>query len=389
MKISNVKTYIMRGAPRNWVFVKVETDEGLYGWGEGTLEGLAHTVVQTIHTLADRFLIGQDPTLIEQHWQTMYRQGFWRGGPVLGSAVGALDHALWDITGKAYGVPVYKLLGGPIRNRLRVYTHANSPEEIKYSIEELKFTAFKCTGWYSSENIDERQIVPRFKERIAAYRDLVGPDIDIMFDNHGLSRPSQAIAMMRAVEKYNLYFFEEPTQPDSIDNLAYVRQAANVETPIATGERLFHRWDYRYLLENQLVDIIQPDVVHAYGISELHRLAAAAETYYIRVAPHNPNGPISTAAAVQVCAAISNFAILETIDSPPWHEKVQKEPLRFVNGYIELPTAPGLGVDLNEDVIKSRPYVAPKRAIHYYSDGSPVEGSPFGSRAPRQGKDVK
>lgn len=388
MKISNVKTYIMHGAPRNWVFVKMETDEGLYGWGEGSLEGLVHTVVQTIHTLADRFLIGQDPTLIEQHWQTMYRQGFWRGGPVLGSAVGALDHALWDITGKAYGVPVYKLLGGPIRNRLRAYTHANSPEEIKYSIEELKFTAFKCTGWYSAENIDERQIVPRFEERIAAYRDLVGPDIDIMFDNHGLSRPSQAIAMMRAVEKYNLYFFEEPTQSDSIDNLARVRQAANVTTPLATGERLFHRWDFRSVIENQLVDIIQPDVVHAYGISELHRLAAAAETYYIRVAPHNCNGPISTAAAVQVCAAISNFAIMETIDSPPWHEKVQKEPLKFVNGYIELPTAPGLGVDLDEDIIKSRPYEALKRATRHYLDGSPVEGSPYSSRVPHRGKDV-
>ncbi|GAF78918.1 unnamed protein product [marine sediment metagenome] len=388
MKITDVKTYHMRGVRRNWTFVKMETDQGLYGWGEGTLEGLEHTVEQAIHALANRCLIGQDPTNIERHWQVMYRHGFWRGGPVLGSAVAALDQALWDVTGKAYGVPVYKLLGGPVRDRVRVYTHANSPGEIKHSIEESGFTAFKCTAWYRSENVEERQIVPRFKEQIAAYRDLVGPDIDIMYDNHGLSRPSQAIAMMRAVEEYNLYFFEEPTQPDNLDNLARVRHAANVKTPIATGERLYHRWDYRYLLENQLADIIQPDISHCFGISELNRIAAAAETYYIRIAPHNPNGPICTAAAVQVCAAIPNFAILETIDSPPWHKKVQKEPLKFVNGYIELPTTPGLGVDLDEEVIKSRPYVAPpKRALHnYYSDGSPVEGV-IGRRAPRE--DVK
>lgn len=384
MKVTEVKTFHMRGVARNWLFAKVETDEGVYGWGEGTLEGYEHAVEQAIHVLADRYLVGRDPTRIEYHWQVMYRHGFWRGGPVLGSAVAAIDHALWDIAGKICGVPVYKLLGGPVRDRVRVYTHANSPEEIRHSIDDLGFTAFKCTGWYAGQDIDEREIVPEFKERIAGYRELVGPDVDILYDNHGLSQPSQAIAMLRAVEEYGLYFFEEPTQPDNLQNLARVRAAANVKTPIATGERLYHRWDYRYLLENQLADIIQPDICHCFGISELRRIAAAAETYYINIAPHNPNGPICTAASVHVCAAVPNFAILESIQSPPWHERVQKEPLRFVNGYIELPTTPGLGVDLDEEVITSRPYEGQEYPGFYYQDGSPTMGIPGGRRRGRR-----
>ena len=383
MKITEVKTFNMRGVARNWLFAKVETDEGVYGWGEGTLEGQEYAVEQAIHTLVDRLLVGKDPTRIEYHWQVMYRHGFWRGGPVLGSAVAAIDHALWDIAGKVCGVPVYKLLGGPVRDRVRVYTHANSPEEIKRSIDELGFTAFKCTGWYTGQDIDEREIVPELRERIAGYRELVGPDVDILYDNHGLSRPSQAIAMLRAVEEYDLYFFEEPTQPDNLQNLARVRAAANVKTPIATGERLYHRWDYRYLVENQLADIIQPDICHCFGISELRRIAALAETYYINIAPHNPNGPICTAASVHVCAASPNFAILESIQSPPWHDRVQKEPLKFVNGYIELPTTPGLGVDLDEEVIQSRPYEAQGYPGFYYLDGSPAMGIPGGRRRRR------
>ena len=372
MKITDVKTFQMRGVARNWTFVKVLTDSGIHGWGEGTLENQELAVEQAILTLASRYLEGRDPTQIERHWQVMYRHGFWRGGPVLGSAVSALDQALWDIAGKAYGVPVYKLLGGPVRDRVRVYTHANSPEEITHSINDLGFSAFKCTGWYSRQNVDEHEVVREFKERISKYRELVGPNIDIMYDNSGLSRPQQAIEMMRDVEGFNLYFFEEPCQPDNPDNLRFVRENANVKTQIATGERLYHRWDYRYVLEHQLADIIQPDVCHCFGISELHRIATAAETYYIRIAPHNPNGPIATAASVHVCAAAPNFAMLETIQSSPWHEDVQKTPLRFNEGYIELPTEPGLGVDLDEDIMKGRPYDPIQFDSRFYSDGSPV-----------------
>ncbi len=376
MKITGAKTFTMRGIARNWLFVKVLTDEGIYGWGEGSLGGrdLDLVVEKAVHALATR-IIGQDPGPIERHWQAMYRHDFWRGGPVLGSAVAAIDQALWDIKGKATGKPVYELLGGPVRDKVRVYTHANTPEDITRSTKELGFGAFKCTGWYAGQGVERNKIVPALRERIGYYRQLVGPGIDILFDNHGMSSPALALQQMRAVEEYGLLFFEEPTQPDNLDNLKLLREA-KLSTMIATGERLFHRWDYRCLIEDQLADVIQPDICHCFGISELRRIAAAAETYYILVAPHNPNGPISTAASAHVCAAIPNFLILETIQSAPWHEKVQKEPLKFVNGYIELPKTPGLGVDLDEEVIQSRPYEP--RAVTYfsYSDGAPVEGSP-------------
>ena len=372
MKITDVKTFHMHGVLRNWTFVKVMTDEGLYGWGEGTLENQEFAVEQAILALADRHLMGMDPTRIEHHWQVMYRHGFWRGGPVLGSAVSAIDQALWDITGKAYGVPVYKLLGGAVRDRVRVYTHANSSEEIAHAVDDLGFTAFKCTGWFTRKDVNERKVVKESVDRITGFRDSVGPDIDIMYDNSGLSSPGQAIQMMRAVEPCELYFFEEPCQPDNLENLRMVRQQAGVATPIATGERLYHRWDYRQLLENQLADIIQADVCHCFGISELRRIASTAETYDIRIAPHNPNGPVATAASVHVCAASPNFAILETIQSSPWHDRVQKEPMQFSNGYIELPTTPGLGVDLDEEIIAGRPYALMQAERQCHHDGTPL-----------------
>ena len=372
MKITDVKVHHMRGVERNWTFVKVMTDAGIYGWGEGTLEHQELAVEQAILSLAKRHLMGEDPTRIEHHWQVMYRQGFWRGGPVLGSAVAALDQALWDITGKAYGVPVYRLLGGAVRDRVHLYTHANSAEEIAHAINDLGFNAFKCTGWFTRQDVDEREVVRESVDRITGFRELVGPDIDIMYDNSGLSTPQQAIQMIRALEPCGLRFFEEPCQPDNLENLRRVREHAGVATPLATGERLYTRWDYRYLLENQLADIIQPDVCHCFGISELCRIAAAAETYSIRLAPHNPNGPVSTAASVQVCAATPNFAILESIQSEPWHDRVQTEKLEFASGYMELPTRPGLGVDLDEEVIASRPYKPLQAVRHYYRDGSPL-----------------
>ncbi len=372
MKITGVKTFQMRGIERNWTFVKVETDEGLYGWGEGTLEHYELSVEQAIKDLARRYLVGQDPTLIERHWYVMYRHNFWRGGPIQGSAVAALDQALWDIMGKSLNVPVYKLLGGPVRDKIRMYTHANTADEIRRSTKELGYGAFKCTGWYGYQGVDERRVVPELEERVGKYREQVGPGVDIMYDNVGQSNGIQAIQMVRALEKYNMFFFEEGTQPDSLDNLARLRATAGVKTPIATGERLYSRWEYKRLLEEQLADIVQPDVCHCFGISELRRIATSAETYYIRIAPHNPNGPIATAASIAVCAAVPNFAILESIQSPPWHDKVQKEPLKLANGYIPIPTKPGLGVDLDEDVIKSRPFDPLKERQRYYVDGSPV-----------------
>ncbi len=370
MKITRFNTYIMRGIARNWLFVKIETDEGLHGWGEGTLEGQEKTVEQAIHMLAPR-LVGQDPTAIEKHWQVLYRHGFWRGGVVLNSAISAIDQALWDIAGKALGVPVYKLLGGPVRDRIRAYSHANDPEGAK-KLVKMGFTGIKAGGWYTNENIDERLIPQKLREKVQAIREAVGPDVDIMIDNHGRSRPSVAVRQIMAVEDLGLLFFEEPVPPDNLDALALVRQAG-FETDLATGERLFTRWGFKDLLERQLVDVIQPDICHGGGISELRRIAAMAEVYYVQVAPHNPNGPISTAASVHLAAAIPNFLILEHALSEPWHNKVQVEPLKLVNGYFELPTKPGLGVELDEEVIASRPYESRPYGGAYYYDGAPAD----------------
>ena len=354
MKITEIKTFIMQGGRRNWVFCKVETDEGIHGWGEGTLERHEEAVVSGIKTLATR-LIDRDPTEIEKNWQIMYRHGFWRGGVVMGSAMAAIDIALWDLTGKVYNQPIYKLLGGSVRDRVRTYTHAFNLREVQDAVDQ-EFTAFKTAGWNTEKlHSFEKDIVDDLYEKIKNFRKNVGPDIDIMIDNHGRSRPSLANKQIKSLEEFNLLFFEEPVPPENIEALQQIRDASH-NTDIATGERLFFRWGYRELLNRRLVDIIQPDIAHTGGISEIRRIASMAEIEYIKFAPHNPNGPIATAASLHVCANVPNFLILETARDMPWHDKVQTNPLEIKNGYFELPNSPGLGTDLDENIIKERPF---------------------------------
>jgi galactonate dehydratase len=354
VKITEFKTSIMHGVRRNWLFLKVLTDEGVYGWGEGTLEGHEKAVEQGIHHLFPRAQ-GQDPTRIEHIWQMMYRHGFWRGGVVMGSAMSAIDMALWDITGKVYGQPVYKLLGGAVRDRVRAYTHAEDLRGSKELVDQ-GFTAFKTGGWITTGSHWREQDEPEaLHEKIKALRQGVGPDVDIMIDNHGRNRPSQAIRKMKAVEEFKLLFFEEPVPPENLDEFAVVRNGGYTGD-IATGERLYFRWGFRDLLHRGLVDVIQPDIAHCGGISEIRRIASMAEIEHVKLAPHNPNGPIACAASVHVAAASPNFLILETARDMPWHDKVQKPPLKIKDGYFELPSKPGLGVDLDEAVIASRPY---------------------------------
>ncbi len=356
LKITEIKTSIMYGIHRNWLLVKVLTDEGVHGWGEGTLEGHEKAVEQGVHHLFPR-IEGKDPTRIEHIWQIMYRHGFWRGGMVMGSAMSAIDMALWDITGKVYGQPVYKLLGGAVRDRVRAYTHA---QDLRQAVEFVDkaggFTAFKTGGWVVGKSSwIERDEPDGLHEKIKAMRKAVGPNVDIMVDNHGRNRPSQAIRKMKAVEEFKLLFFEEPVPPENLDEFAIVRNAG-YNGDIATGERMYFRWGFRDLLRRGLVDVIQPDIAHCGGISEIRRIASMAEIEHVKFAPHNPNGPIAAAASVHVCAAAPNFLILETARDMPWHNKVQKPPLVIKDGYYELPTKPGLGVDLDEKVIASRPY---------------------------------
>ena len=374
MKITAVRPFIMRAAERNWLFVKVVTDEGLHGWGEASLELKELTVAQAIRDL-EPFLLGQDPTRIEHLWQTVRRSGFWRGGVVLNSALSGIDQALWDVTGKAYGVPVYRLLGGAVRDRIRLYAHGGCDEVP--AIREAGFTGVKCGPGIDTTSQRDHSVARGFAEWVRRMLDVAGPDMDVMIDNHGTSRPQQAIRMLAEVDELGLLFFEEPCSPDNPDLLEPLARRG-FRTGIATGERLFTRWGFRTLLEKQLVSVIQPDLCHAGGISEVRRIAAAAETYAIQVAPHNPYGPVSTAACLHLCAAIPNFLILEYLwTNEPWRSRVQLgEPQRAEAGYLKLPTAPGLGIDLDEELIASRPYEAVDLSAYrrYDADGAVADG---------------
>jgi galactonate dehydratase len=288
MKITEIRTTISWAGLRNWVIVKILTDSEIYGWGEATLEGKEETVIAAIKQLGQS-LIGEDPLASEHHWQTTYRHSFWRGGVVLNSALAGLDQALWDIRGKAWGVPVYKLLGGPTRKRIRLYTHVGiyQPQEMIADAQRDVadgFTAMKTGAWHGDSLLPEHERVAAFSERIASLRQAVGPKVDIMVDDHGRGRSMSAVRLLTALEPQRLLFFEEACQPDDIESLARLR-AANLTTDLATGERLYSKWEYRPLLEQRLVDVIQPDLCHAGGITECKKIAALAETYYVNLAP--------------------------------------------------------------------------------------------------------
>ena len=385
MKITRVTPYVMwggdaggkmysstmwgSGAGRNWVFVKVETDEGVYGWGEGSLVNQTLTIAQAVRHVAED-IIGQDPAAIERHWQVMFLHNRYRGGVIINSALSAIDQALWDIKGKVLGAPVYQLLGGAVRQSIRTYSGAGNVENAKRRVEE-GFTAVKGGAWYTDKDIDERKVVPHFRKSLTEMREALGPDIDIMIDNHGRSRPTLAIEQIRAVDDLGLLFFEEPVPPDNPDAFALIRQAG-LRTPIAAGERLLNRWQYKDIIQRQLVDIVQPDICHCGGISEMRRIAALAEMYCIQVAPHNPKGPVATAASLHVCATIPNFLILEHAHRCPLFNEVQVDPMPMRSGSYDLPTAPGLGIDLKEEVIAANPHKDRPVIAAFLADGTPT-----------------
>jgi galactonate dehydratase len=368
MKIVELTSHIMESPGRDYLFVKVQTDEGLYGWGEGTLEMKQGTVAAAVRDLQD-FVIGEDPTRVEYLWQRMYRHGFWRGGVAILSAISAIEQALWDITGKAYDQPVYKLLGGAVRDYIPCYTHTGDAEQAGRLIAEgwraLKFGLADGSG-----AIDEGRLVRDTARTAEALRRAVGDEVTLMCDAHGRLRPPTAIRLGKALEPYNLFFFEEPVPPDNVAALATVR-AAGLTMDLATGERAFTRWGYRELIERQLVDVIQPDLCHAGGIAETLRIAALAEMYNIAVAPHNPNGPVGTAASVHAAACMPAFVILEYALSPTRDDCQAGEPLRATQGRISLPTAPGLGIDLDESYLARHPWHGVRLwpGLHY-ADGS-------------------
>jgi galactonate dehydratase len=361
MKITTIETFPFWIDWCNWLFVRVSTDEGVYGWGEGSLHGAIASVETAIHELGE-ILIGEDPAGVERHWQRMYHAWRWRGGAVQATALAALDIALWDIEGKRLGVPVYRLLGGAQRNRLRVYAShwlsgITTPEQAYAGARDAVargYGAFKWTAFQRDAlQRNERQAIHRVAELLGAAREAVGPDIEIFIECAERLTPGSAVAAARALEPYGPGWFEEPIPFENAKAMAQLQR--DIEVPIATGERLLSRWEYRELLEEQGCRFIQPDLMHAHGISEVRRIAWMADTYGVRVAPHNPGGPICNLAAMHLAAAIPNFYILEQMETErALHDAVATSPVRFADGYVSLPDAPGLGTDLNLEVLAGR-----------------------------------
>ena len=352
MKITRLETIFVK--PR-WLFLKVHTDEGIVGLGEPVVEGRSQSVAAAVQEIG-RYLIGQDPRRIEHHWQAIYRGQFYRGGPVLCSALSGIEQALWDITGKWLGQPVYQLLGGAVRDKVYVYgwLHGDSQEEHAQSAKasvKAGFTALKTGLFNAVQIIDTPAMVDEAVQRFAALREAAGRGVNIGVDFHGRVSPAMAIRLAKALEPYSPMFIEEPVLPENVDALVTVARSTSI--PIATGERLFTKWGFREVLEKQAAVIMQPDLSHAGGILECKKIAAMAECYYAAIAPHCPLGPIALAACVQLDACTPNFLVQEHVTTG---EGYLKEPLKISEGYIELPTKPGLGIELDDEALQEKLY---------------------------------
>ncbi|RJP28588.1 MAG: galactonate dehydratase [Candidatus Omnitrophota bacterium] len=346
LKITKLETLLVR--PR-WLFLKVHTNAGIVGLGEPILEGRAKTCATAIEEIAP-YLVGQDPRRVVHHWQAIYRHAFYRGGPILTSALSGIDQALWDIKGKALGIPVYELLGGPTRERIKVYGRAGRPEDIHKGVKE-GFRVFK-TGVAKTRPariVETKGFVDHAAERFGALREAAGGEVDIAIDFHGAISPQTAKLLVKALEPYQPYFIEEPVQCQNVDIMADIARETHI--PIATGERIFTKWGFREILEKRAASILQPDLCHAGGITEVRLIAGMAEAYYAAIAPHNPLGPISLAAGLQLAASIPNFLCQEQVSLGRGY---LKQPFELKEGYIPLPTGPGLGVELDEDAIADK-----------------------------------
>ncbi|MCA0035128.1 galactonate dehydratase [Mesorhizobium sp. B263B2A] len=360
MKIISLTTYIV---PPRWLFLKIETDAGVTGWGEPVVEGRALTVEAAVKELGD-YLIGKDPRLIEDHWTVMHRGGFYRGGPILMSAIAGIDQALWDIKGKALGVPVHELLGGKLRDTIKVYSWigGDRPAEVAAGAKEVVargFLALKMNGTEELQIVDSHDKIDAAVERVAMVREAVGPNIGIAVDFHGRVHRPMARILVKELEPYRLMFIEEPVLSENREALKEI--AALGSTPIALGERLYSRWDFKSVFEQGVVDIIQPDLSHAGGITECRKIAAMAEAYDVAVAPHCPLGPIALAACLQLDAVSYNCFIQEQSLGIHYNAgndlldyAANKDVFCYEDGYVAIPDGPGLGVEIDEDYVKER-----------------------------------
>lgn len=370
MKVTDIKCFAVDCFRTNWVFVKVYTDEGISGVGEATLEYKEKALLGAVEHIKE-YLVGKNPLNIERHYHDIYRDAYWRGGPVLMSALSAVETALWDILGKSLGVPVYQLLGGRANDKVRIYVNgwfagAKTPEEFGEKAAEAVKRGVTAMKWdpfgKNYMNISNAELNTAL-ERVDAVRRAVGDKIDLLIEGHGRFDVPTGIKIAKELEQFNPMFFEEPVPPDNLEALKAVRDKSPVA--ISAGERLYGRRDYKNLFEMRAADYIQPDISHAGGIMELKKIASVAETYYIPFAPHNPSGPVANAATLQLAACCPNFEILEIMYSDvTWRKDVTNEQLEYKDGYITIPDKPGLGIEIDEGECLKHPY-QPHTLRHY------------------------
>jgi galactonate dehydratase len=361
IKVTKIESFVLKNS---WVFVKISTDAGIVGWGE-MLKDDAKACAAGALEVGD-YLIGQDPCRVVHHWQAIHRGAFYRGGPIKTAISSGIDQALWDIKGKVYGVPIYKLLGGPTRDRIRVYGRVN-PET---GVNALKVGP-RGGERQAIKYIEGQKYVDEVVERFKALRDKHGSNVDIGIDFHGAVQPPTAMILMKALEPYNPWFYEEVVQALNVDIMAELARKTHI--PVATGERIFTKWGFKEILEKRAASILQPDVCYAGGITELKIIAGMAEAYYTPLAPHNPQGPCSLAASFQIAAAIPNFLIQERGDNE-YSDLLAKPLPPITKGHRPLLTDPGLGITIDEDKLMAqvgepRPYMPQFDA----DDGSVVD----------------
>ncbi len=378
MKIADITCHIVDGGGRNILFVRTETDDGIVGWGEAFSVGPDLAVAATIDHL-EEWIVGDDPRDIERLWATMYQGLRFPPGSVGLAAISGIEHTLWDISAKALGLPVYRLLGGRVRDRVRVYQGCSGPtpekaaEKAAALVEQYGYTALKMSPFPPNEHLMPwNQVLREGPRHMAAVREAVGDDVDIGLDAHAkVFEPMRALELARAVEPYNPFFFEEPIRPEGIREMAWLRRKSPI--PIATGEALYAKFQFNDLLRQQAADIIQPDVCVCGGLLEMKKIAAIAEGHDVVVAPHNPMGPLAGAINLHFAASTTNFLVLEyrAHDKGLWRELV-KDPWTPVDGYLEIPDTPGWGLEVDEDALTRYPAVTWRRGNPIHADNSPA-----------------
>ena len=370
MKISDVKIYTLDAFRTNWAFIKVETDEGLYGWGEASL-GTNEKALEGMVEDLKRLVVGRNPLEIEKMCFEIYRDIYWKGGPVLMSAISGIEIALWDIAGKFFNTSTYNLLGGKMRDKVKMYANAwfigaRTPEEFAAKAKrtvDLGIKALKWDPFGAAHMTISREQLEKTVNIVGAVREAVGDKVDLLIECHGRFNPTTALEISRELEQFKPMFLEEPCVPDNIDSTAYVRSRSNI--PIAVGERGYTKYAFQEMFEKNAVDYAQPDVFHTGGLMEGKKIAAMAEAKHIMISYHNPSGPISNASILQLAATVPNFVIHEImLTDGSFRKSITNEEVIFEDGYIKIPDKVGLGIDVNVEEVLKRPYT-PRNLRHY------------------------